>query len=120
MKRPIIVSTLVLALLVSLGPGFVEPAEAGSWRIGSSFRVGGVHFNLAFGSHHHRHYRAPYYYRTSHRLRYDGYRCGSACFKRSGHYYHHPSCGLVAHHFRRHDYRNPCYPYDVHRYGYRL
>ncbi len=113
MKRPILGSALVLALLMSLGPA-AQPAEAGRWYLGAGFKVGGVHFSLAFDRHA-RYHRPTHYYRTSHRLRYDGYRCGSACFKKSRDYYHHSSCGLVSHHFRRHHYD----PRPVVHYGER-
>lgn len=99
MRRPILSTTFVLALLIFLG-GSQQPAEAGDWHIGGAFRVGGVHFSLAYDRSHRHH--DSYYYRTRHRVGHEGYRCGSYCLKKSGHYYHHASCPLVRHHFRLH------------------
>ncbi len=114
MKRTVIGSALTLALLISLGPGGPQPAEAGSFRIGSSFRIGGGFFSLAFGSQH-RHHRPQHYYRTSHRLSYSGYKCGAYCFKDAGYNYHHTSCRLAQHHFQRYDF-NPSRAWGL---GYR-
>ena len=102
MRRPLLGSTLVLAMVMSLGGAGLRPAEAGDWYIGSGFRVGGLHFSLAFDRQPRRH--DPYYYRTRQRVRYEGYRCGSYCLKRSGYTYHHSGCPLVLYHFRRHGF----------------
>lgn len=111
MRRPITSTTFVLALLTLVG-GASQPAEAGGWYIGGGFRVGGLHFSLAFDRDH-RH-RDPYYYRTQHRVNYEGYACGSYCLKKSGYSYHHASCPLVLHHFRVHRY-NPAWAWSHYR-----
>lgn len=123
MKRPLLGSILVLALAMSLGAAGARPAAAGEWYVGSGFRVGDIYFSLAF-DHRHRHHD-PYYYRTRHHVRHDGYRCGEYCLKRSGYTYHHAACPLVLHHFRSYgfyparvweSYRGPRYDrhYDRH------
>jgi hypothetical protein len=131
MKISLPVAALVIALALALGSADFSPAEAGDWYVGGSFRVGGAHFSLAYDRAH-RYDRSPYarphhYYRTKHRLRYDGYRCGSHCFKRSRYSYHHATCPLVLHHFRRNrfhparawDYVKRPYPYHPDYYAER-
>lgn len=93
-------AALTLTLVLGFGGAAFEPAHAGDWHIGGGFRVGGAHFSLAFDRGY-RHHRPHYYYRTKHSIRYDGYRCGSYCLKRSSYTYHHAGCPLVLHHFRR-------------------
>ena len=112
MTTPRIVLILVLALLGSLASGTVRPAAAGDWYIGAGFQVGGVHFSVAFDRHHG--YRGPshHYYRTRGHVRHDGYRCGSACFKRSGYAYHYQACPLVLQHFRWHGF-HPARAWDT-------
>ena len=112
MKRPILSTTFAAALVMFVGGGSLQPAAAGDWYIGGGFRVGGVHFSLAFDRHHRHH--DPYYYRTRHHVSYEGYRCGSYCLKSSGYVYHHASCPLVRHHFRRH-YFHPAMVWDQFR-----
>lgn len=103
MKRPLLGSALILVLLLSLGEGAFQPAVASGWSIGGGFRVGGLHFSLAYADGH-RGRHGGHYYRTRGHVRYDGYRCGRSCFKRAAYNYHHSACPLVLHHFRRHDY----------------
>lgn len=98
-RSAVIAIALVATPLLALADGFTNPAEAGGWFVGGAFRVGGVHFSLAFddGRRHHRPY---YYYRTAHPVRHRGYGCGDYCFKQSRYVYHHPGCPLVLQHFR--------------------
>ncbi len=103
MNSPPLGSALIAALLLTLAGGAGEPAEAGDWFIGGAFRVGGLQFSLAYDRHG-RHSHRDYYYRTRDRVHYDGYRCGSYCFKRSGYGYHHARCPVVLHHFRLHHF----------------
>ena len=125
MKKSLLGAALIFAAALVLGGGAVQPAEAGDWYVSGGFRVGGAHFALAFDQGHRHHYRPHHYYRTKHRLRYDGYRCGSHFFKRSRYSYHHASCPLVLHHFRSHrfhparawDYVRRPGPYHPDYYG---
>jgi hypothetical protein len=119
MKRVLIVVAIsVLSLPVA---GALQPAEAGiHWNAGFGFSVGGAYFSLGFDHHdRHGHYGAQrYVYRTSDRLRYRGYGCGSACYVRDRYTYHDRSCPLVGQHFRRYGFD----PYSAWGYvdqGYR-
>ncbi|MCZ6726933.1 MAG: hypothetical protein O7A98_06200 [Acidobacteria bacterium] len=115
MKRKVLV--LAIAALSLPVMGAMRPAEAASrWFAGAAFSIGGAHFSLGFSDHHHGYRHAPrYFYRTSYRLHYDGYQCGSACYIRDRHYYHASSCPLIRHHFRRYGFE-PAGGYGY--YGY--
>ena len=118
MRQGILVVVSVALLLV--GSGSLTPADAESfWYAIANVRIGGVHFSVGYhtpSSHRHRRYRGRYY-RTRHKLRYKGHRCGSSCYRRGGYDYHHESCGLLGAHLRRNPYQ-PSYggywnePYD--------
>ena len=83
----------LVALLV--GSFAVTPAQADSfWHVLGGMRIGGVHFSVGYDSPYRHHHRGRYY-RTEHRLKHRGYRCGSACYRRGGYYYHHESCPLL-------------------------
>lgn len=112
MKRPILKTTLILAPLLLLGGGALQPAQAGDWYIGGGFRVGDFLFSLAYDRGH-RH-SDPYYYRTRDRISYRGYSCGSYCLKKSGYAYHHAGCPVVRHHFRLHGF-HPASVWDHYR-----
>ena len=80
MKKAILVLAIA-AVSIPLS-GALRPAEAGlRWVGGIGFSVGGAHFSFGFNDYRHHGYPvAPHYlYRTSHRLSYRGYSCGSAC-----------------------------------------
>ncbi len=89
------VGALSLALFAL--PMFSAPASADGFSIGAIFRIGGVHFNLAFGDFGYGHPRG-YYYRTLDPISYGGYRCSDSCFNSGGYHYHHESCPLVQRH----------------------
>jgi hypothetical protein len=89
------VTALFAALLVF--PLVSATAHADGFSLGGVFRIGGAHFNLAFGEFGHGHPRG-YYYRTVDPIAYGGYRCNSYCFHDRGYQYHHDSCPLVRHH----------------------
>ncbi|MCB1035050.1 MAG: hypothetical protein KDD47_14580 [Acidobacteria bacterium] len=101
---PKALSVAVLSAAMLVTPGLVPQAEAASLSLhfGGGFRIGGVFFNIgvhARDGHYHDHY-----YRTSHRLRYDGYSCSRACYRDEKYTYHHRSCPVVSHHLRRYGY----------------
>lgn len=109
MKRALLVSTLCVSAL-SLGGGLAPAEASGNWFVAADFAVGGAYFSLGYQqpAYGYPGYYAPqpvYYYRVDRPLPYPGLHCTSACYLRDRHYYHHPSCPLVAHHFRRYDYR---------------
>lgn len=130
MRKTTLFAIATCALLaLTLAP----PAEAShraNFFIGGGFNVGGVYFNIAFGTHDQ--YGPQYYYRTRQDLHYRGARCTSRCFKQDRYYYHSPKCGLALTHldhyghdaynvFERyaprherysHQYPNPYYRYD--------
>ena len=107
-------------------------AEAGpwGWLAHGHFRVGGFDFSVGYhrrshhGQHHGQHhypgsYRPVTYYRVNRPISYRGYRCGSACYRSEGSYYHHNACPVVLHHLRRHGYSPGGHPerhysYDHH------
>ena len=97
-------STLALVAAVALvvGLGAPAPAEAGigDWIFGAAFKIGRVGFHIGYVDHGHGH--GDYYYRTSSRLNYRGYRCTDACFHRGSYHYHSASCPVVRRHFSVH------------------
>lgn len=105
MRRALLPSALVLAAVTGLA---AAPAQADvGWVGGADFRVGGAFFSLGFhrpATPYYGHYEPVYYYRVRAPLRYAGVQCTSACYLRDGYYHHHPTCPVVSHHFRRHDY----------------
>lgn len=94
-------SVAVLSLAMLGAPGVVPRAEASSLSLhfGGGFRIGGVHFNIGVHSRAGRYH--DHYYRTSHRLRYDGYSCNRSCYRHKRYTYHHRACPIVRHHFKR-------------------
>ena len=105
MKKAIL--TLAIAAFSIPLSGTLRPAEAGvRWVAGLNFSVGGAYFSLGFDDHYRRgHHSAPrYLYRTSDRLQYRGYECGSACYIRDRYQYHDRSCPVVGQHFRRYGF----------------
>lgn len=92
----------------------------GAWHAQTSFRVGDFGFSLGYHEPARRgnYYQHPkYYYRTDSHVAYKGYQCDSACYKRSSHYYHTPSCPLVRQHFRVNRFIPPPLPYYYSPYG---
>ena len=68
----------------------------------------------AYGRRSYPVHRGVPYFRASHPIHYQGVACSSACYLGAGGTYHHPSCPLVSHHFRRHGYD----PYrTIHNYA---
>lgn len=109
--------TLAIALVAfSSALLFEAPVEAAhgssSWRVSADFRVGGIHFSLGYmePSRYGGYFYAPrHYYRVRKPIHYSGYRCGSACYTRDKHFFHHPTCPVVNFHFQRHGF----WPGDV-------
>lgn len=98
-----ILITLGLAVLMIAAPTFVPDASADSnWFAGTGFRIGPVAFSLVLGSPN----RGPesYYWRTSERIAYRGYRCSDACFLDHGTNYHHSACPVVRRHLDHYGY----------------
>ncbi len=93
--------TAVFAALLML-PLFSPAASASGFSLGGSFRIGGVHLNLAFGDFGFGHPRGTYY-RTADPIAYGQTRCNSYCFDDGGYHYHHESCPLVARHLAYYD-----------------
>lgn len=96
-------SALALGATMMVAPVLVPAAEAdhGDWIFGSSFRIGGAHFNIGYFPTTH----APeYYYRTRAPLHYRGHRCHDRCYHLDGYSYHHANCPLVQRHFRHYRY----------------
>ena len=101
-----VTSIPTIAALLVVAPGWSAPAAAESWwHAVGDLHLGGVHFVV--GYHHgpdgYRRYPGRYY-RTAHRLRYRGHRCGSLCYRRGRRDYHHASCPLLDAHARHHGY----------------
>ena len=110
-------SKMMLAALAGcLAWGSAAPASADgvSFSLGAGFTVGRASFHVAYASPGYGY--APYYYRTSVPLRYEGYRCSSYCRRGGSHWYHAPNCPLVGHHFSLHGYQG--YPYPGSGSGY--
>lgn len=95
-RRKVWKITALFSALLML-PLFSPAAQADGFALGALFRVGAVHFNLAFGDFGHGHPRG-YYYRTANPISYRNVRCNDYCFNSGGHHYHHESCPLVRSH----------------------
>ncbi|HEV7668154.1 MAG TPA: hypothetical protein VGS22_06490 [Thermoanaerobaculia bacterium] len=108
------ITALFAALLVL--PLFSATAHADRLSLGAIFRIGGVHFNLAFGDFGYGHPRG-YYYRTADPISYGNYRCNSYCFTSGGYHYHSDSCPLVRHHLAYFEI-DPLSLYDRYAPGY--
>ena len=115
---------LLVAVLLTL---LTVPASAqlSGWSFGGAFNVGGTHFRVGFAEMSP--YGPSYYFEVAQSFPYGGYACSDRCYRRRGHYYHHPTCGAVNHHFRRYGhapkhliaYYGPPMPYPQQRhYGY--
>jgi hypothetical protein len=94
--RPWIAAAAIAALVVAT-PGLVPVAEASHPQLyfGAGLRLGGIHLSIGYTPVRHGH--PTYYYRTRHRLAYEGYACNEYCTRRSATYYHHERCPVVLH-----------------------
>ena len=92
---------LLVAVLLTL---LAVPASAqlSGWSFGGAFNIGGAHFRVGFAEMGP--YGPSYYFEVARPFAYGGYGCSDRCYRRGNHYYHHPNCGVVNHHFRRHGY----------------
>ncbi len=118
MRRGLMTLALAAGLVIA-GGGFTTAQAESFWHATGGVRIGGIHFTMGYHSAP-RHRRFPgRYYRTKHRLKHRGYRCGRLCYRRGGYYNHHQSCGLLGVHMARHGYAawNYAPPYPVYGYG---
>lgn len=94
--------TLLLAAVLLTLLAVPASAQLSGWSFGGAFNIGGAHFRVGFaemGLH-----GPSYYFEVASPFAYGGYACSDRCYRRSNHYYHHPNCGVVNHHFRQHGY----------------
>lgn len=74
-------------------------AQISGWSFGGAFNVGGAHIRIGFAEMGP--YGPSYYFEAAQPFAYGGYSCSNQCYRRGNHYYHHPTCGAVNHHFSR-------------------
>ena len=94
--------TLLLAAVLLTLLAIPASAQVSGWSFGGAFNVGGAHFRIGFAELGP--YPPSYYFEVARPVAYPGYACSDRCYRRGNHYYHHPKCAVVNHHFRRHGY----------------
>ncbi len=99
--RTVFWALLLVAVLITL---LASPASAqiSGWSFGGAFTVGGAHFRIGLAEAGP--YGPSYYFEVAQPIVYPGYGCSDRCYRRGRHHYHHPTCGVVNHHFRRYGY----------------
>ena len=98
MRKTLACSIAVLVLVLSVWTATPAQADHDRWVIGSGFRIGHFHLNLAFRDFD-RHRRPVYFYRVHEPFPYRNFPCTSRCFREGGYYYHEANCPGVQRHF---------------------
>lgn len=101
MNKKLTAATVLAVLLAITLVAPTASADHGfGWSAGAGFRIGPLRFHIVLGGDHDGH--RGHYYRTDSPFHYgERSACSSRCFKDGDHYYHHPHCPGLLHHFDR-------------------